>query len=177
VAKLKVISAPAELPVSMAEAKAWMRIDHDEENLVISSVLAAATSWVEAQACRALVTRTYQLILDAFPDDGGAISLPMPRTIAVTNVKYRDAAGVLQSIDPATLQLDSVSEPGALHPAPNGVWPAVEDGRVNPIEIEYTAGYGAAAAVDARAKQAVQLLAAHWFENREALLWHGRLPS
>ncbi|MDO9125489.1 MAG: head-tail connector protein, partial [Parvibaculum sp.] len=41
--------------------------------------------------------------------------------------------------------------------------------RLAGIAVDFTAGYGAAAAVPAPLKQAVLLLAAHWFENREPL--------
>ena len=39
---------------------------------------------------------------------------------------------------------------------------------MNPIEITYVCGYGYGDSVPQRWKQAVLLLAGHWFENREA---------
>jgi len=49
------------------------------------------------------------------------------------------------------------------------IWP--QPGKAaNGIEIDFTAGYGAAASdVPAPLRQAVLLLVAHWYENREPI--------
>lgn len=168
--RIQQVTAPAAGPVTLAEMKEWLRVDHSLEDSRIQVALDAAVRWCEDQAERAFVKRRVRALLDAFPDAGGAIELPLPRAIEVYFVKYYDDAGSDITLDPATYILDDVSEPGLLCLAPTKTWPSAQAGRVNGVRVEYEAGYGDPAAVDPRAKQAVQLLAAHWFENREAVL-------
>lgn len=63
---------------------------------------------------------------------------------------------------------DAVSEPGRVFPGPPGqFWPPVLY-IPNAVEIHYTAGYSAdAALVPARLKMAIKQLVSHWYENRE----------
>jgi uncharacterized phiE125 gp8 family phage protein len=39
-----------------------------------------------------------------------------------------------------------------------------------PIQVTYVAGYGAAASVPQKYKQAMLLLIGHWYENRETVI-------
>ena len=49
-------------------------------------------------------------------------------------------------------------------------WPDADPRYAVPIEITYVAGLAAdAAGLDVRAKQAVLLIAGHWYANREAV--------
>jgi uncharacterized phiE125 gp8 family phage protein len=168
--RIQQVTAPATGPVTLAEMKEWLRVDHSLEDGRIQGAMDAAVLWCEDQAERAFVKRRVRAVLDEFPADGGAIELPIPRAIEVYFVKYNDEAGAEQTLAPLTYILDDVSEPGLLCLAPSQVWPTVQVGRVNAVRVEYEAGYGDAAQVDPRAKQAVQLLAAHWYENREAVI-------
>lgn len=193
--KFKVTTAPAPV-VTLAEAKAFLRVDSaaTDEDVFISSTIAAATAFCETHSGRAFGTQTITLYLDGWPEDS-IVHLPMPSLISVTSIKYTDSSGVLQTIDPANYQVDAIDEPGRVVPAPSGSWPSVQSGRLNAIEIEYQAGWGDAAALDPRAKEAILCLVAHWYTHREAVLtgaiskeiefsvcsllrqlWHGRLP-
>ena len=40
---------------------------------------------------------------------------------------------------------------------------------MNAVNVTFVAGYGGASAVPSSFKQAIQLLAGHWYENREAV--------
>lgn len=171
--KVQIITPPTEAVVSLAEAKAWLRVDHPDEDALIQNLVEGATAWCEQTASRAFVTRTLRLWLDRFPGrDHCPIEVPWPRLQSVTQIVYFDSAGVQQTLNApfADFQVDLIAEPGVILPAPGKSWPATRDGLLNAVRIDYTAGYGAAAAVDRRAKQAVHLLAAHWYENREASL-------
>ena len=62
-------------------------------------------------------------------------------------------------------QVDVYSEPGWIMPGANG-WPAIMD-TINAVRVRFVAGYEA---VPPAIKQAVMLLAAHYYENRESVV-------
>lgn len=161
--------APATGPVTTAEAKLHVRQDDAADDALIAQLITAATLRVEGEAERALVTRTYTLSLASAPSSG-VLELPMPRLLTVTSVTYTDTDGNPQTWSSTKYQVDTAREPGRIVPMPGESWPNVKAGIINPYVVTFTAGYGVAAAVDARAKQAVLLLVGHWYQNREAIL-------
>jgi uncharacterized phiE125 gp8 family phage protein len=168
---LTVVTAPATLLVSLAEAKAMLLVDHAADDALITAMIAAATSEAQGVAARAFVTQTLQLALDAWPDDG-AVRLPHPPLQAVTSVKYFDADNVEQTIAAADYIVIADTTPGLIVPAAGKAWPTGLR-LFSPIRIRYTAGYGAAADVAASAQgeivQLVKALVVVDYENREAL--------
>lgn len=161
------VTAPEEMPISLAEAKANCRVDADntDEDTLVTGLIDAATSLLDGYAGllgRCLVTQTWQVTADDFER---CMRLPMPATEAV--VKVRNSAGQLATVSATDYSLladgrgsyvrfkDAYAYPGDL---------AETEG----VVIEFTAGYGDAADVPAAIKQAMHLLVAHWFMNREA---------
>jgi len=73
---LTVVTEPTFEPVSRAEAKWQMRVDHADEDHLIDAYLAAARRQVEQDTGRTLVDTVYDLTVDAFPEER---CLPLPR--------------------------------------------------------------------------------------------------
>src|SRR5690242_18760477 len=57
------IAGPGEEPVSLAEAKAFARIDGSDEDALVGALIAAARLHVESLTGRALITQTWRLVL------------------------------------------------------------------------------------------------------------------
>ncbi|MBV9347031.1 MAG: phage head-tail connector protein [Pseudolabrys sp.] len=55
------LSPPATEPLSLAEAKAWLRIEHDDENDVIAALIAGSRIHIEGATRRALITQSWRL--------------------------------------------------------------------------------------------------------------------
>lgn len=167
----KVITEPAEEPISLAEAKLNLRIDDDldHEDDVVEGLIVAARRYCEKHTGRQFVTAGLRLALDKFPArERGLIELPSPPLIGSVVVKYYDADNVLTTLAADAYDVDTIGEPGRIRPVTGTNWPTVRD-RLNAVLIEYSAGYGSAADVPFTIKRAMHLLVGHWFKNREAL--------
>lgn len=154
--------APLAEPVTLAEAKAALRLDHDTEDDLIGGLIRAAREEVEAACGLALIDQSWRLTLDRLPRSGRVLLRRHPvREVLSVTVYGRDGEASLA--DPASYQLDGKSRPARLHfhviPAP-GV-------AMNGIEIDFAAGFGEAGTdVPDLLKRAMLALVAHWFEFR-----------
>ena len=54
--------------------------------------------------------------------------------------------------------------------APDKTWPDLQSDRQYPITIRAVTGYGAASAVPPLVKQAMLMIVAHWYRNRESVV-------
>ena len=157
-------TGPATEPVTLAEAKAHCRIDHDAENSLITALIVTAREYVEAATDQALITQDWTLTLSRFPAAGCPISLPKKPLQSVLSVSYRDTDNQVQSLDPADLIIVGQQ----LFYAYDELWPAIGNWP-GPVTIDFRAGFGDdGSAVPQTLKQAMLIMIAHWYENREA---------
>lgn len=160
---LVMIAAPAVEPVTLAEMKERLSIDGDREDGVVLTFLAAARIAVERLVRKAMITQSWRVLLDAVPADG-VVRLPLSPVQAVPAVRIADASGVLVDWPGAGLLADLAGEPARLVFRRARPVPGVP---VAGIAIDVVAGYGSAPeAVPAPLRQAIALLAAHWYANR-----------
>jgi uncharacterized phiE125 gp8 family phage protein len=158
---LRLITAPASYPVTLEEAKLQCRVDSSDEDTLLNGLIAAATDYVELYTGRAIVSQTWELVLDDFSD---AMLIPKGPVSSITSVKYIDVDDVEQTISSSNYTLDGVSDPQWLVKASDYTWPEVADG-VNNVIIRFVAGY---ATVPPSIKHAVLLLIGQWFDSRAA---------
>ena len=64
------ITPPAAEPVTLSETKAWLRVDTNDEDSTIATLISAGRVLVEQATRRALVTQSWRIILDAWPNAG-----------------------------------------------------------------------------------------------------------
>ena len=152
--------------VSLAEAKAHLRVDAADEDAVITDAMAAAMESLDGPSGlgRALLTQKWRLSLDAW--ESPWIELLLGPVQSIDQITYVDPTGTAQTLDPATYVLDSDSTPARLLPAPNVCWPALRC-QVNAVKIGFTCGYGAPTDVPRRIKSALKLLIADLYTNRD----------
>lgn len=163
---------PAVEPIAWDEARAHLRLDSEDEKTLVEALIVAARASIEEYLQKQLITATWTLTLDAFPDSPMcAIELPRPPIISVTSLTYYDEAGVQQTLAASSYQVDLMSRPGRIVAGVGLDWPTIQTDRINAITVTYTAGYGAAATSVPRAiRQAILLLVGEWFENRENII-------
>jgi uncharacterized phiE125 gp8 family phage protein len=165
---------PAAEPLSLADAKAYLRVAHADDDGLIAALIASARAHVEAQTRRALITQTWRHVRDAWPADGRIAVLPAPlQSLAAARVY--DAEGDTQAIDLQAFVVDAVSAPGVLS---FPLWSAPAPGRTTAgIELDIVVGYGDAATdVPEPLRLAIRQLVAHWYENRGVAAGGGAAP-
>lgn len=151
---LRLITAPAEEPISLADAKSHLGIIGTADDARVSLWITAARQHLELLLGRVFVTQTWELVLDAFP--AREIDLEVTPVQSIESVKYDDVNGVEQTMDAGDYVLDAVSYPGWLMPIASA-WPSTIEA-VNAVRIRFVAGYGAAAVVPAPIRQAILLM-------------------
>ena len=173
------IAPPAAEPVTLAEARAWLRVDTNEEDSAIASLIAAGRMLVEAATRRALVTQGWRVALDAWPAteaDGGwtilatrpsstplQLALPLAPLQSVSAIRVYDAAGQPQTVAAPTWRLVGAPERARIVFSSAPPQPAA---RVAGIEIDVIAGYGDPPDTPAPLRHAILSLVSYWFDNR-----------
>lgn len=163
---LMLLGGPALEPLSLGEAKAHLRIDADNEDVLITSLVTTARLQIEAALGLALITQQWRLVMDCWPPDG-IVALPLRPVQTVDAIRVVGDNEIAVLLDPLAYAVDNASHVPRLA-ARSGFWP-IPGARLNGIEIDLTAGFGAAASdIPHDIRQALLLLVAHWYENREA---------
>jgi uncharacterized phiE125 gp8 family phage protein len=158
------LTAPAAEPVTLAEAKAHLRVDLSDDDAMIERLIAAAREWVESQTGRALISQNWRMTMDAWPEDM-TVALIRPPVQAATAVRTFSAEGIASVWAGANYAMSFGAEPQRLVrlvPA----WPMPGRAQMG-IEIDLVCGYGALASdVPAALRQAVLLKTAQLYERR-----------
>lgn len=162
-----IVTAPAEEPISTAEAKDHLRVDSDKEDFYIASLVASARRWIENTRGMALVTQTWDGSLDAFPY-GGAIVIPKYPLVSVTSVTYHDDDLSTSTVfSSAKYQVDTRKRPPRIFIKNGESWPTDSLRLSSGVVVRFVAGYGADSAVPDDIKHAIKLLVGQLYTFRE----------
>lgn len=166
---LTLVTPPAEEPISLAEAKAHLRVTFSDDDSLITRAITAARQTFEEATYRQLVTATWDLKLDRFPRQRAPILVPRAPLASVTSIKYTDTAGAEQTINAANYRVSAGRQPGQIARAFAYAWPTPLN-EPDVVAIRFVAGYGGAADVPAAIKEALLLLVGQYYEFREELI-------
>ena len=166
----ELITAPAEEPVSLAEARAHLRIDDDNTafDARIQVMIAAARQTAEHEMGRKLIRQTWDFVIDAFPCGSESIRLPadLVKPHSIGHIKYLDTSGVVQTVDPNDYDLDRHNMPGYVLPAADAAWPSDVADSANAVSVRVLCGeWDAAANVPAAIKQWILLQVGTMYEH------------
>jgi uncharacterized phiE125 gp8 family phage protein len=193
-ASLKIVSAPANPAVTLADMKLHARVDSDitEEDTLLTALVDAARVRTEIITGRALISQQWDMFMDCFPSGNGVIILPKPPLVSVDSITYVDTNGASQTLATSVYKVDSHDTiPSRISLKLNQEWPET-NGEAQDVTIRFTVGYGAdESSIPETIKAAIKMMAAHWYENREsastgiavkevpdsanALLWNERI--
>jgi uncharacterized phiE125 gp8 family phage protein len=169
-------TAPAVEPVTVAEAKAHLRVDTSDDDTYIGTLIKAAREWVEAYLDRTLVTTQWAMRFDRFPPDSTAdIELPRPPVISsgtatTVTVSYTLEDGTTAAYSTASFRVDRAAVPGSVKTNYGQTWPPHRQDD-NSVSVTWWAGYGPSATdVPATLRHAMLMLVGFWYENRSTVL-------
>lgn len=126
-------------------------------------LIKAARTAAERITRRAIVTQTWDLILDNFP--GWEIGIPKPTLQSISSITYVDTDGATQTLAASQYRVDTSSEPARITPAYGLVWPVTRT-QTEAVTIRFVAGYGAASSVPDGIKHWMLLRIKHFYDNR-----------
>jgi uncharacterized phiE125 gp8 family phage protein len=159
------VTAPAEEPLTLAEAKLHAQIEYTNEDTLVTRWIETSRRHVEGRTGRALITSTWDLWLDRFPCEY-EIRLPKGKLQSVTYIKYYDTANAEYTVSSSTYHVATKREPGAVVLAYGQSWPSATLRTAEAVVIRFVCGFGDADDVPAGAKQAMCLLIKHFADNR-----------
>lgn len=160
------VTAPSALPISLAEAKAQMRVEGNDDDTIIQRLIDAAVAFVDVQGALgfAMITQTWGQWVGPNPS---TVMLSLGPVQSVSAIKYYDTNGDLQTATLADFNVFGTPNRITVSPKTGYAWPVTQT-RDDAIKIEYVIGYGAtSASVPQTVRHALMMLVAHWYENRE----------
>lgn len=189
---LQLVTPPAEEPVSLIDAKLHLRVDFDEDDTLIASLISAARQAAETQTGRQFTTARWKQVLDCFPGPslmgvpaGQAFSLPGHAILlfktpvqSVVSINYLDMGSALQVMPASAYTVDTACEPARITPVFGQIWPICLP-QIGAVSVTFDAGYGSAAQVPEGIKSWIKLRVGSLYAHREdvTLVSRGRLET
>lgn len=167
---LVLTTGPSVEPITLSEAKAFLRVDTTTEDTLISSLITAARIHIEVSLGQGLITQNWSYLIDAWPE-GRDLVLSMKPLQSVVEIVTYDSSDVATTYASSNYTVDTVSDMARIV-LKDGVVAPSPTKHINGVEIKMVIGYGSTASdVPEPIRQALRLLVTHWFENREPVMF------
>jgi uncharacterized phiE125 gp8 family phage protein len=164
---IQIVTPPASEPLTLAEVKEFLRVDHSDDDVTLAIFITAARQLCESYTRMALLPTTFEEFFDDFPQYSGdykdEIRLSRSPVSAVTYVKYIDGNETTITANAADYKIDTISRPARISPD-NGWFGTYET--INAVFVRYVAGFADAASVPAPLKHGMMLVIGDMYENR-----------
>ncbi|OYU49040.1 MAG: hypothetical protein CFE31_06555 [Rhizobiales bacterium PAR1] len=156
------LDGPTVEPISLAEAKLWLRLDTTDEDDLVRALIVAARLMVEAEIGQVLIGQNWRLVGDAWPA-GELIPVRIGRIRSVSGGRVYSVDGVATAIAANRFTVFANSEPPAILALDRLIPGRAYAG----IEIDIRLGFGEAASdVPETIRLAIRRLVTLWYENR-----------
>jgi uncharacterized phiE125 gp8 family phage protein len=171
---LSLITPPTVEPVSLAEAKLHLRVDFDDDDALIESLISAARVAAETLTGRQICTARWMRTLDGFPYS--SLHLHRCPVQSVVEISYQDQLGQWQTLDPSIYVSDLTSEPARITPRFGNTWP-ITLSQIGVVRVVFDAGYGTPSDVPEGLKSWIKLRIGSLYAHREemSILSKGRI--
>ena len=191
-AGLQITTAPTTEPVTLQEAKEYLRIGDSTDERVLQNFIETARMAAEDHMGRAIMPQTLSYFTDAYDEladplfEGfrtapylnyykNYLTLPRPPVVSVTSVSTFNDSDTETTMSASKYYVDNVREPARIVLRLGETFPTAL--RVaNAIKVVYTAGYTNAFAVPAPIKIGILEHVAHLYENRGDMMEETAFP-
>lgn len=191
-AGLQITTAPTTEPVTLQEAKEYLRIGDSTDERVLQNFIETARMAAEDHMGRAIMPQTLSYFTDAYDEladplfEGfrtapylnyykNYITLPRPPVVSVTSVSTFNDSDTETTMTASKYYVDNVREPARIVLRLGETFPTAL--RVaNAIKVVYTAGYTNAFTVPAPIKIGILEHVAHLYENRGDMMEETAFP-
>ena len=156
------VAAPTVEPITLTQAKAHLRVDHSDDDSVITAMSKAARAHIEAACGVRFAARTGVIIkCDSFED---MARLPESPVTSITSISYLDTTGASQTLAGTVYELRAEGLEAGVVLKNGQTWPATQPGS----RITVTAAIGYAAAPE-DIQHALLMLTSHFYDNRSTV--------
>lgn len=186
---LILITPPATEPVTLTDAKTFLKIDTTDDDTLVSACITGARRFVEEQTKRALITQTWEYWLDGIPESkyqggkwwdgvrqaslaeimsgGREIEIPRAPFQSLVYLQTYDISDAMSVFDSTLLISDTAGTPGRIALKYGQIWP-VNLRLTNSVQIRFKAGYSDdTSLVPPDLIAAVKIMIGHFYEKRE----------
>lgn len=195
VPRLRLVTDATSEPIVVAEAAEYCRVDINDDDMLLATLIKSARRYVEKQTGLALKTQTWTAVFDRWPEGEGqglggpwwdgvrqlptsfvtpttTIEIPKRPFQAVTQIRLRDAYGAYTTV-PSTVYYSETSDMrGRVSRVLGQIWPVIVMAQSGAIEVTFTAGFDASpyTGVPDDLVAAIKMLVKHWYDNREPIM-------
>tara|TARA_B100001971_G_C18117550_1_gene497663 strand:+ start:430 stop:1002 length:573 start_codon:yes stop_codon:yes gene_type:complete len=155
------VSEPAAEPISVSEAKTFLRISHDGDDAVLANYIKAARQFCEIYTGQCIISRSLKTSFSINGSTADAYDIPKSPATSISQVKVVQKDSTETVLDANTYNLDTtfnriIFQTAVLAPHP-----------YSKLDVFYTAGYGTSADdVPETLRHAVLMKAAQMYEHR-----------
>jgi len=160
----------ADFPI--AELKDYLRLgsgfaDDNVQDVLLETCLRAAMGAIEARTAKVLIERSFDYSFYSYREENGGMLMPVSPLVYLNQFLIYDKAGGSTSYSKNDFQLLTDSQRPRLI-AKNGNLPEIPE--LGWCLLRFLAGYGPWASVPVNLQQAMLMLAASYYENRDVMV-------
>lgn len=153
---------PTQKALDLQFVKDYLRVDNNDEDVLINSLITAAKNKIEHMTGRVLISTTFDIWFPCFYD---VMVLPKNPITAISYVKYYDAANTLQTLSSSYYDYNLDDSFPEIKAAYNYTYPNTYD-RAKAVNVRFVAGW-TQATIPEDLRIAMLLIVGHYFENRQ----------
>lgn len=133
------LTGPQAEPLSVSDAKHFLRVEHDEDDSIIAGLIASARNQIEAHTRLGLLLQTWRVVLDRWPEQG-RVKPRLGPLRALTAARIYNGSGVATPLEASRFALDLAANAIAAQGSP-----PLPGRSVAGIELDLEIGFGAEA--------------------------------
>lgn len=160
-------TAPASEPISLQDAKDFLRVGNSAEDGLITSMIAVARETAEEYLGISMLPQVWTITQNTWWTKDDPLELPYPPLQSVDSISYIDTAGATQTLTAGTDFY--VSKDREIYPTEAFDAPDLQEDTADAITIVYSTGYASSSDVPMRLKHFIKMMIGTAYLYREEI--------